>query len=156
MKKFIPIQRILFEECVRGTSFESIVKYEIEMLCRLTSDVKKGLKIKKTKRVFINTRVLKHLCDKRPEDECESVLDNLHTVVKYPDEIRLNKPGARGEYCLLKTMKGRTFICPIEINVKNEIENISVVTIFWLRKEKYLKNLPLVWNWKQCRKSKQK
>ena len=42
-------------------------------------------------KVYLNTRVLKHLYDKRPAEEFDLMIETLIDVVKYPNKIYKNK-----------------------------------------------------------------
>ena len=89
--------------------------------------------------MYIKTRVLKHLYDKRNAQEYDFILDNLHLIIKAPDKLYLNKAGKRGEFAFYKVINNRSVLCPIE---KNEIDDTyDVVTAFAGKNmEKYLKN----------------
>lgn len=98
-------------------------------------------------RVYVSTRMLKHLYDSRPAEEFVSIIENLHTIVKYPDEIYENKTGKRGDFCFVKELKGERYIASIEITERKD-KKIFVATAFRLRKENYLKNYKLLWSWR--------
>lgn len=92
--------------------------------------------------VYVNTLVLKHLYDKKPAEEFDFLINNLHTIAKYPDYIYKNKDSKRGEVCFTKKLKGSDYICSIEID-----EQTFIVTAFRIRDKKYMKNYESLWSW---------
>ncbi len=136
----------LYKEYVYRTPPKAIVINETVFLCHLTWAVAKALGVD-TIRVYVSTRMLKHLYDSRPAEEFIFVIENLHTIVKYPDQIYENKNSKRGDFCFVKELKGSRYIVSIEIP-KGEEDKIFVATAFRLRKESYLNNYKLLWSWR--------
>ena len=136
----------LYEDYVYRTPPKATVISKTTFLCRLTWAVAKAIGAT-TMRVYVNTRMLKHLYDGRPAEEFIFVVENLHTIVKYPDQIYENKNSKRGDFCFVKELKGSRYIASIEIP-KEEEGKISVATAFRLRKESYLNNYKLMWSWR--------
>lgn len=160
--------RKFFRKYIDGTLAKAIVVNKKMFLCNLTNAVIRGINIDNNlKGVYINSRCLKHLYDKKPAEEFIFILDNLHKVVKYPDKVFKNIDSKRGEFCLVKKLGDSKYFCSIEIiristqtNLDTtlletmyldddliSLEEIQVVTAFRLRNNKYLKNYTLLWDW---------
>ena len=136
-------------------------------LCHLTNAVMKGMNIDdySIKNIYITSRCVKHLFDKKPAEEFLFIINHLHEIVKYPDKIYKNKEEKRGEFCFIKKLGAEEYLCSIEIKkipamifgesvygvseygVGSEKEEIQIATAFRLRDFKYLKNYALLWNW---------
>lgn len=136
----------LYEKYIHATPPQIVVASKITFLCHLTWAVAKAIDTT-VMRVYVSTRMLKHLYDSRPAEEFVFIVENLHTIVKYPDQIYENKTGKRGDFCFVKELKGERYIASIEIT-KQEDEKIFVATAFRLRKESYLNNYKLLWSWR--------
>lgn len=143
-----------FKRHIRNTPKKSIVVDRKIFLCNLTNAVLKGIKADDLiKGVYITSRCVKHLYDKKPAEEFDFILNHLLDIVKYPDKIYENLPGKRGGFCFIKRIGGEEYFCTIEIAEIKESENIAgvketqVATAFRLRDEKYIKNYTLLWDW---------
>ena len=145
------IIRELHEKHIQGTKAKAIVVNKKVFLCHLTNAVTKGLALP-TGKVYINTRVIKHLFDKKPAEEFDFLVENIHKIVKYPDLIYDNKQGKRGEYCFVKSIKSEKYFCCLElleVLTEDEVQKeIAVATAFRIRKESYLNGYELLWSWK--------
>ena len=143
--------RCLYKKYVRGTGAEALVVLKTGLVCHLTRKVALAIQTSSIK-VHINTKIIKHLYDKKPAEEFEFVIDNIHVIVKFPEEIYRNPKGKRGDFSFIKTIDGKKYIVSLEINEtdleggKKEVINY-VVTAFRIRKESYLKNYQQVWSW---------
>lgn len=133
----------LYETHIKGTSAKAIIVSETVLICHLTKAALKGCCFQKNK-IYVNTKVLKHIYDKKPAEEFNFIIDNLHTIIKYPDSVCKNKTPKRGQFCFIKNLKGNIYFCSLE-EVKNEL---FVVTAFRVRKKNYLKNYELLWSWR--------
>ncbi len=141
-----------FEKYIKGTSEKAIVADHKIFLCHLTNAVCDGIKIANNiGKVYITSRVLKHLFDKKPAEEFFFLVDNLHKIVKYPDKIYQNKTSKRGGYCLVKRIGDLDYLCSIEVARilcdGIELEEIQIVTAFRLRDNDYIKKYILLWSW---------
>lgn len=136
----------LYQNHIYGTPPKTVVTNETTLLCHLTWAVARAISAP-TMKVYANTRMLKHLYDSRPAEEFIFIIENLHTVVKYPDHIYENKDSKRGDLCFVKKLKGKRYIASLEIP-KEEGGGIFVATAFRLRKESYLANYKLLWSWR--------
>ena len=138
-----------YEKYVKGTAYKVAVVNRRIFLCNLTNAVCKGIGVnKKTKKVYITSRAVKHLFDKKPAEEFLFLIDNLHKVVKYPDKIYKNQPGKRGEHCLVKKVGNINYLCSIEIISSSERnQEIQIATVFRLRDDNYIKKYTLLWSW---------
>ena len=164
MKK--EILQELFEKYIKGTSEKAIVASRKILLCNLTYAVLDGVKIEESiKGVYVTSRCLKHLFDRKPAEEFLFLLDNLHKIVRYPDKIYDNREGKRGCFCFVKRIGGFEYLASIEV-VKfpatefgeavfgvseygrcQESEEIHIATAFRLRDSNYIKKYTLLWDW---------
>lgn len=142
----------LFRKYVKNTEKEAIVTDSQILIGSLTNAVVKAGSFKSSK-VYINTRVLKHLYDKRPAEEFDFIIHNIWQIVRYPDSIFLNNKGSkRGHVAFVKKLNKFIYFCSIEISKKEdsceeEFETNFVVTIF-RTDTNYLKKYELIWSWK--------
>lgn len=135
----------LHKRYIRGTEPKAIVEYKKVFLCYLTVAVHKGGEFS-TRNVYITTKVLKHMYDKKPAEEYDFLLIHLLQILKYPDHIYQNRSGKRGNTCLTKTIKNQLYFCSLEDNSENE--EVAVVTTYRIRYKKYLEKYSLLWSWR--------
>jgi hypothetical protein len=144
--RLINILQNLHDKYIKGTEPGALVPEKTVLLCNLTFTVQKQLCL--PKRAYINTKVLKHLYDKRPARQYDFTICYLHKLIKYPDKIYENKDSKRGGYCFVKTIKGRLSFASVELKTENKNdEHVFIVTSYDVP-EKYLKNYKLLWSWK--------
>ncbi|MDP1743877.1 MAG: hypothetical protein Q8L51_03795 [Candidatus Amesbacteria bacterium] len=131
----------LHKKYVRHTPEKAIVADVTILLAYLPKILIKG-GLFTNQKVHINTRVIKHMYDKKPSEELDAILANLSKIVSQVEEIYQNLKAKRGDICLLGKIKGIKYICSIETS---ETGN-SVVTCFRLRDENYLKKYKILWS----------
>ena len=140
-----------YKKYIRGTAAKALVAEKTVFLCYLTRAVQQAGSFTGRK-VYINTKVLKHLYDSKPAEEFEFVIHNLGIIVEYPDHLYKNRDAKRGSICLIKTINNAQYFCSLEIlpdDPDGKKEECSyVVTAFRIRKENYLKDYKLLWSWK--------
>ena len=146
------ILKKLFQNHIEGTKAKEIVTNVEVLVCYLTSDVKMAGNFTSLK-VYANTRMLKHLYDKKPAEEFYFILQNLDKIASHPDHLYRNLSSKRGDIGLLKKIDGEFYFCSLEkSSQKEKLKNSNhVSTCFRLRKKKknnYLKNYKLFWSWK--------
>ena len=95
------------------------------------------------RKVYINTRSLKHLYDKRTAEEFDFITNHLSFIITRPDRLYKNKDGKRGSFCLVKEIENNFYLCSLE---KTDV-GFEIVTCF-RTDEAYLKNCELLWKWK--------
>lgn len=142
----------IYKKYIRGTAEKAIVSELTIYICNLTIEVREALDFKFHK-VYITTRVIKKMFDKRPAEEFEYLLKNLIKIIKHPEAIYKNKDSKTGDFCFVKKLDKQQYICSIEVSDDRDpgdgIKGINyVVTAFRDRKKKYLKNYKLLWSWK--------
>jgi len=138
----------IYKNYVKGTPKKAIVQMVQVQLCHLTTSVIKGLGLSCNK-VYLNTRVLKHLYDKRPAEEFDLMIETLLDVVKYPSKIYKNKDGKRGSFCFIKDIKNSKCLVSIEtIHDEEKVTTYCEVATFFRTDDDYLKNYELLWEWK--------
>ena len=117
-------------------------------LCHLTTSVMKGIGLAGNK-VYLNTRVLKHLYDKRPAEEFDLMTENLCDVIKYPSQIYKNKDGKRGSFCFVKEIKNAKCMVSLEtVRDEDKTTTYCEVATFFRTNDNYLANYELLWEWK--------
>lgn len=137
----------LYVQYVQGTERKAIVQTVTALLCHFTIAVLKGIDSNCTK-VYINTRVIKHVYDKQPAQEFDFLVANIYKVAKFPDRIYKNKDGKRGSYCFIKKIKNETCFVSVQTIQENELMNhCEVVTFFRINDENYLRSYELLWKW---------
>jgi hypothetical protein len=141
----------IHKKYIEGTEKKALVVNLTVQLCTLTNAVVKGGKFK-TNRVYVTTRMLKHMYDKRPAEEYDFLVKNLYKIARYPDHIYKNKSSKRGNFCFVKTLKGDKYVCSVEatseVNPSDGEEGMNfVATAFRLNKESYLNSYKLKWSW---------
>lgn len=162
----------LFKKHIKGTPKKAVVtdKDKKVLLCNLTNVVIEVIEMDGVaKSVYITSRCIKHLYDKKPAEEFDFIISNLHEIVKYPDKIYKNSPGKRGDFCFVKRIGNEIgneeYLCSIEIsevaictcgNIEVEVDKlgadslikeIQIATAMRIRKKKYIKNYTLLWDW---------
>lgn len=146
----------LFESCIKNTTEQAMVEDKTVLLCRVTNAVQRAISGEEQK-VYVTSKMLKHLFDKKPAEEFHFIVNHLHKIVKFPDKIYKNKDGKRGHFCFVKKIKNQEYMCSIEIITNEFIEcncgnlnpcGIYVATVFRLRKIQYLNSYELMWSWK--------
>lgn len=137
----------LYKKHVRGTPKKAIVQFVQIFICHFTIAVVKGIDASCNK-VYLNTRVIKHIYDKRTAEEFDFWVANLHIILKYPDKIYKNKDGKRGAYCFVKEINNYKCFCSLETTTKDDQPPICEVVTFFRTDENYLKSYELLWEWK--------
>lgn len=141
---------------VKGTPAEGHIPDVGMKICNFADAVSRDLAEDATK-VHIHARALKHLYDKRPAEEFDSIIANLANIIRSPDRIYKNRDGKRASLCFCKVILGKYYFCALEkcLLIRSEdpgLEEIHcVVTCYRIREEKfpnYTKNYGLVWSWK--------
>ena len=159
------ILKDFFNKYVENTTEKAVVAYKKMSLCLLTVAVSRGVNINCARHVYVTTRALKHLYDKKPAEEFLFIISHLREIVRYPDKIYRNLKEKRGEFCFVKRIGNSEYFCSIEIikispavwgeavlcvsefGAIKEREEIQVATAFRLRDSKYIKNYTLLWDW---------
>lgn len=140
--------RSLFKKYIRGTEKKTIVQMVNLFMCHLTVAVVKGASFPCNK-VYLNTRVLKHCYDKRTAEEFDFLMENLMSIIRYPNKVYKNKDGKRGGYCLVKEIKNNIYLCSIQFNEHEEKTTMAFdIVTFFRTDENYLRNCELLWEWK--------
>lgn len=94
-----------------------------------------------SQKVYISTRVLKHMYDKKPAEELDAIISNLSRMINLVEEVYEDLEAKRGDYCLVSQVKGQRYMCSIELGEEN-----CVVTAFRVRDEKYLAKYKVLWS----------
>lgn len=127
--------RKFFNSYIRKTAYKATVLDYKKFICFI--DEKRCIS------VYITTRALKHLYDKKPAEEFDFIIDNTYLIIKYTEKIYKNKSGKHGDICLIKTIGNSDYLCSLE---KISLFEFQIVTVFRIRDADYLKNYILLWN----------
>ena len=138
----------MHDRYIKGTQKGAVVQNVQAFLCYLTGAVYKGASMK-AMRVYINTRVLKHVYDKRPAQEYDLLITHLHKLVRFPKHVYQNQSSKRGDYLFVRNLRGgkEKYLCSLQYVEDEEKSRFEVTTFFWLAKENYLNNYKLLWSW---------
>ena len=136
----------LFRRYVKGTEKQAIVQFIEAFLCNMSGPVSDIIAYPHRK-VFISTRVIKHLYDKRTAQEFDFLINNCHLIVKYPDSIYKNKDFKKGRFAFVKEIRHKKYLCSLEIIEKENVVQCEIVTCF-PTDDAYLENFELLWEWK--------
>ena len=138
----------MYRKFIRGSEKGAIVQSVQVLLCNFTNAVTRGINSQGAK-AYIHTRALKHNYDKRPAEEFDFLIDNLHYVVKFPDSVYRNKGAKTGDYLFVKKLKNKTYTCSLQEIIREDGGiHYEVVTFFRISKENYLTHYDLLWEWK--------
>lgn len=144
MTKLIPE---LHERYIKGTDKGAVVQLIQALLCSLTLTVVKAIECS-CRKVYINTRVIKHTYDKRISQEYDLLIENIYPIIKYPDKIYKNKDAKRGSFLFVKRIKNVECLCSVEIVEIEGNEPICEIATFFVPGEGYLDRYELLWEWK--------
>ena len=133
----------LHRKHIRYTKRAEVVTNTTIHLCNLTSIARVKANFNSSK-VYLTTRTLKHLYDKRPAQEYDFLLLNIILILRYPDVIYNNKGGKRGSVCFVKTKDDIKYFAAIEQNIDSD-ENYLVTT--FAIDDIYLKGYKEIWRW---------
>ena len=138
----------LHKKYIASTGEKQLVHLAQILVCNFTHRTQKEGSFS-SRKVYINTKILKHLYDKKPAEEYDFIIHNIITIVKFPDHIYQNKDAKRGDILLVKTLKNKKYACSIEkIHSEDLNEDINfIVTCMRLRKENYLNGYKHIWSW---------
>lgn len=144
----------LFKKYIRNTEEKAPVLERTIVVAKLTNAVKTAISFP-THKVYVTTRILKHLYDKKPAEEFDSILKYFPQLIRFPDNIYANKDSKRGSICFSKKIRGQLYWCSIEHTPERDPQETCdgmnyVVTAFRIRegKESYVDSYKLIWSWK--------
>lgn len=140
----------LHDQYIRDTAEKALVPQKRIFLCSLTQAVHRTLVDEGclSPKVYITTKSVKHLYDKKPAQEYDFLLAYGHRCVKYPDRIYRNKSNKTGTVCFVKEIKNNLLFCSMELVESDGQTGYEIVTLFIVRKERYLDGYELLWEWK--------
>jgi hypothetical protein len=132
---------------IRWTVRGALVKEWSSFLCTISNEAKKSCKIQSIK-LYVSSKTMKHLYDKRPGWEYDFILVNLRHLVKYPDRIHRNAESKRGTFLFVKNIKGFLFMASVEEEPNDANETVLKIATAYHVEEKYLKKFPILWTWR--------
>jgi hypothetical protein len=132
--------REIFEKHIKGTAAYAIVMNETVLAGVLPAALAEMMGMKSQK-VYIACRVIKHLYDKKPAEEFDYILANLHEIIGQPTEVYRNKSGKTGIFCIARVIKGERYLCSLDAEG-------CVVTAFRIRDDHYLIDYDLLRSWR--------
>jgi hypothetical protein len=138
----------IFELYVRYTPYEAIVYGAKAKIGRLSKDAMAILQCKNSE-IYVTTRCLKHIYDKRPAEEFDFIMAHLQDILERPHAIYLNKDRKRGNFCFEGQTNGRMYLAAVEVTIcEDGTDEPQIATAFRIRDDQYLKNYELLWGWR--------
>ncbi|MDO8518320.1 MAG: hypothetical protein Q7S26_03465 [bacterium] len=140
--------REFFRKYIEDTPEKGPVAEVKLWLCNLTNvvAVEVGLDGGRVFSVYITSRALKHLYDKKPAGEFFCLLDCLDEIARYPEQIYKNMKSKRGDYCLVGKYNDSEYVCSVEIIANLSEAEVQIATGFRVRDRKYLRKYTLLWS----------
>jgi hypothetical protein len=138
----------IHERYIRRTKPEANISM---MKIRLTKITKRSRRMMgcDQRKIYIHSRSLKHLYDKKPAEEFDFLIDHLADIIRAPDILYRNKNNKRGNFCIVKKIQNSRYITIVEVSSRQTPdEEINVVTAFRMRDERYLRNYDLLRSWR--------
>ena len=154
--------RDLHKLYVKNTDQKSPIVLERALVGSLSNAVKEVLNGQheeefNTRKVYISTKVMKHLYDKRTAQAYDAILTNIPLLIRHPQDIYLNKKDREGDYAFTCEMEvvdyegnksQEVYFCSLQIYEKE----MDIVTVFVFTSERKLKNYlnqcTHIWNWR--------
>lgn len=137
----------VFDKYIKGTEPQAIVRVMVIKMCTLTNEVRNAINFP-TESVYISTKVIKKLYDKRPAEEHDFLLHHGWRIIHYPERIYRNKDGKRGDYLFCAKLHNQLYVASIETSNYAGQPILYLVSMFRVRKETYLHGYDLIWSWK--------
>jgi hypothetical protein len=142
-------QELLFDDHVAGTEKKDLVYVTRVAVCSLSAKVYKILNTLHSldnSKVFVNTKVLKHIYDDHYTQHLR-MIKNLHRIVRLPEAVYKNKPGKGGDYIFVKDIRKETYCVSLDI-IQNETgSSIEIRTCFYAsRPKRYFREFECVWS----------
>jgi hypothetical protein len=95
--------------------------------------------------IYISTRSLKHVYDKRPSVAIE-YLDILYDALSQPDLILFGKSSGKADFIFCKKLReDKWLVCPIGISYKKNKRFLFCFTFFPAR-QNYIKKSAILWS----------
>lgn len=134
---------------IRGTAKGAVVSEVTIVACTLTGVVQRVAEVTSPK-VYLSTRALKHLYDKRPAEEYEFLLQHGWRTIHLPDEIYYNRSSKRGDLLFVKAINNHRYLCSAErvVDPLNQNDSLHIATMFRINKQSYLRDYSLLWSWR--------
>ena len=132
----------LHRSFVRDTKPGENVINSAAFLCQLSEKISQCINLPIAK-VYISTKTLKHLYDKRSAQEYDCLLGNMPAIVKYPDLLYRNKREKSGDYIFVKAVNGYSYMCSVKYIQTNECNKLNIITAFSVKPE-YMKDFKLL------------
>lgn len=143
--KMIPKRDMLkgiHEELIKDTYPGAVVANEVILLCRINIQSLRHTELGQAG-IYVSSRALKHMYDKRPAQEYDCLLNNIPQIIGYPDHIYRNKP-LLGGFAFVKAIHGYSYMCPVK-RIRDNQNKLCVVTAFSV-KPWYMKDFKLLWS----------
>ncbi len=132
-KKYITELEKINKLYIKGKKPGEYVTEKVVTICQIKNNIRILLKLPLLK-VYISTKVLKHIYEQRPDYEYELILQNLDEVLTEPDAIYQNAKSKRGTFIFKKNLNKNVLMASIEVvkqkKGKKEIGIPYIVTAF--------------------------
>lgn len=133
---------------IRNTPAKGYVKNLRIKICEFPHKFKGKLKIK-DKRVYINTKSLKHLYDVRSAKEFNFIISNVERLILNPIKVFKNKEGKTGDVCFYNEIDKKCYFCIVEVaETANYLVSVYKLSPVEVKRKNYLSGYKLLWSWK--------
>ena len=92
--------------------------------------------------IYLHSRALKHLYDKRPAEEYDFLLSHFTQLLRRPDWIYKNRDFQRGDVCFATEIQTELYLCSLEYDGNA----LYIVTAMRVRRISYLDSYTLLWS----------
>ena len=135
----------LFKKRVQGTVAYAIIVNETVTAGMLPAAVAEVM-AESNRKIYMTSRVIKHLYDKKPAEEFDFVLINIPGIIARPDYLYRNKGDKRGQFCLMKRIEDREYFISLEVINSVYGKETQIATAFRVRSKPYLEEHDLSWS----------
>jgi hypothetical protein len=99
-----------------------------------------------SRKVYITTRALKHLHERRSSADYDFIANNIWAALKYPSAIYKNIDGKRGEFLFAKVMKNNChYGCAVCVDIIDGCNVLCIATAFKNTRGNYFKKCEVLW-----------
>lgn len=140
--------RSFHEKYVLGVRPGGHVIPEMYLIGHLTNEVSTVIAAQTT-RIHIRSIALKHIYEKRNAYEYDVLINNISTIIKFPDSLYENDDAKKADFILVKQIDGALYACVIKQNAHPETgQDVAVVITAFKTTARYLAKFELIQSWK--------
>ncbi len=144
----------LHKKYIDGTGLEAPIFVTTVRICTITAETARGLRkyiadVEKPCDIYMSTKSLKHMYDKRPAEEYFSIIKVLPEIMRRPEHVYENKVEKSASLLFVTKVENGTIICALQKRSGDRC-SFHVVSAFRAREKKvakYLSHCKLTWSW---------